>query len=136
MNTTYSEIMKAFINNCGIDTSLLPEDPSKIYDMINNAVQYYNTYFDSQNQIVCDDSTESLNTKLDDLRLRLLAYCMKYIYLENQLVGFEELWAPFQNELGIKNYKSQIDARENTLERTRQEIDRLVTYIEGTDIMV
>lgn len=133
--TSYDDIMSCFVKNCGVDTSNLPTDEEKLYGMIQNGLNHYNVYLKDESPIQGDDDTEMLNTSLDGTRLLILAFCLKYVYLENQLVGFQELWSPFQNELGIKNYKAQVDGREKTLERTRQKIIELVTTIEDVNIM-
>lgn len=133
--TTYDQIMKSFILNCGIDTSRLPTDTEKIYDMILNAISHYNMYLKDEQPIVGNNETETLNVELDSTRLLILAYCLKYVYLENELVGFQELWSPFQLEVGIKDYNSQISGRENTLKRTKDKIIELLTSIEDNSIM-
>lgn len=138
MNTTYDDIIECFIENCGIDTSKLPTSNENLYNIIKNAVRHYNTRIDEGDivgELVADDTNEILNAQLDDTRLLLLAYCLKYIYLENQLVGFEELWAPFQQEIGFKNYKDQITGRERTLQRTEQKIYEYLSKIEDKEIM-
>lgn len=133
--THYDDLFQAFIDNCGIDTSRLPTDSEKLYEMIKNSARHYNVYLKDEGIVVCNDDEETINKELDDIRLLIFAYCMKYVYLENQLVGFQELWSPFQNDFGIRNYKSQVDGRENTLERTKQKIVELVTSIEDVDFM-
>lgn len=133
--TTYDEIFECFLKNTGIDTTRLPTTDEAIYAIINNGVSHYNVYLKDEVPIKCDDSSETINVTLDSTRLLILAYCIKYVYLENQLVGFEELWSPFQNDLGIKNYKSQIQARQDTLDRTKQMITQLLTSTEDASIM-
>lgn len=135
MGATYDQIFQCFIDNTGVDTSRLPNDQEKIYDMINNGARHYNTYFDEEEWVVCDNDTETINKNLDGTQLLIYAYCLKYVYLENQLVGFEELWSPFQNEIGIKDYKSQVQGRESTLERTNKKIIELITSTEDPSIM-
>lgn len=133
--TSYDDIMTCFIENTGIDTTKLPTEDEHIYAMIKNASKHYGVFLKDEAYIVCDDELEEINISLDYTRLLIFAYCMKYVYLENQLVGFEELWSPFQNDLGIKNYRSQIQARQSTLERTKQKITELVTTTEEPSIM-
>lgn len=138
MSTTYDEIFECFIHNTGIDTSQLPEEDSKKYDMIKNGIKHYNVIIDVDDEVgklIPDDNTETINVDLDDTRLLLLAYCIKYIYLENQLIAFEELWFPYQKEIGIKNYGDQIKGRERTLERVKKEINIYLTKIEDSSIM-
>lgn len=134
MNTTYDDIFECFIENTGVDTTQLPTEQEKIYGMIHNGIIHYNTKLDD-GDINYDDISESIDTELDDKRILMLAYCIKYVYLENELVGFQELWTPFQKEIGIKNYKAQVTGREKTLERTDQKIIELITKIEDQSIM-
>lgn len=133
--TTYDEIFICFIQNCGIDTSRLPTENEKLYEMIRNAVSHYNVYLKDESPIFGIDEEECLNTELDSTRLLILAYCLKYVYLENELVGFEELWSPFQQEVGIKDYRGQISARQDTLKRTDRKIIELISSIEDRSIM-
>lgn len=138
MNTTYDEIFQCFIDNCGIDTSALPKEDYKKYNMIINGIRHYNSIIDEDDAIgklTYDNQTETVSAKLDDTRLLILAYCIRYTYLENQLIEFEEIWAPFQDEIGIKNYGDQIKGRENTLERTEKKILELLSTIEDSNLM-
>lgn len=138
MLTTYDQIFQSFIDNCGIDVFRLPTEDSKKYDMIRNGTKHYNTFIpddDITYGITGDDLTETVDKELDGTRLLIYAYCLKYVYLENQLVGFEELWTPFQREVGIKNYSSQVKGRENTLERVNHKIIEYITLLEDQSIM-
>lgn len=133
--THYDDIIKCFINNCGVDTSRLPKTDEKIYDMIQNAIDHYNVYLKDESPVSGNNEVETLNVKLDSARLLILAYCLKYVYLENELVGFQELWSPFQQDIGVKDYRSQVSGRENTLKRTNDKIIELLTSIEDRSIM-
>lgn len=136
--SSYDDIYQCFIDNCGVDTSRLPSTDQGKYNMIVNAARHYNSRISDEDivgKIICDNIAETINADLDDTRMLILAFCIKYVYLENQLVGFEELWSPFQKEVGVKDYRSQVQGRENTLERVEQKITELLTNIEDPDIM-
>lgn len=135
MNTSYDEIFQCFLSNCGIDTSELPEDQQMIYAMIKNGIRHYNNIIEEEYIIVADDTTETINMQLDDTHMLILAYSIRYTYLENQLIGFEEIWHTFQKEIGFKNYKDQITSRQATLERTKNKIIELISNIEDKNIM-
>lgn len=136
MNTTYDDVFQCFILNTGIDTSRLPTEDYKIHHMITNGINHYNFRVDKiDGSISGNNATEKLNTQLDGVRLLLLAYCIKYVHLENQLVEFEELWTPFQRDLGFKNYRDQIVGRENTLKRTEQKIIEYLSELEDKSLM-
>ncbi|MCD3340305.1 hypothetical protein G8T81_14465, partial [Clostridium botulinum C/D] len=74
-----------------------------------------------------------VNISLDNTQLLLLAYCLRYSYLENELIEFEELWQPFQKEVGQKFYREQLQGRESTLARTRNKINELLNNMENFD---
>ena len=136
--TTYDDIFKCFVVNAGIDTSRLPSEDYKIHDMIINGINHYNSKIGSSDylgELAGNNLTEAINLKLDGTRLLLLAYCIKYVYLENQLVEFEELWTPFQKDMGFKNYREQVRGRESTLERTEQKILEYLSKIEDRSLM-
>lgn len=137
-NTTYDDIFQCFLENCGIDPSRLPTDETLIYNLIKNAIRYYNAEIDELDNVgklTYDDSTEEINVALDDIRLLLLAFCLKYIYLENQLIEFQEIWTPFQQEIGFRNYREQVSGREATLSRAKQDITKYLFRLENVNLM-
>ena len=134
--TTYDLIWESFLDNCGVDVSTLPSADEQKYAMIHNGIRHYNSVIDnSDTKLTFDDTNEEINIGLDDTRLLILAYCLKYVFLENDLVGFQQLWQPFQKEMGQKFYREQIGGRENTLERTTKKITELLTNIDDGTIM-
>lgn len=135
-NTSYDNIYICFRRNTGVDASTLPTTDSGRYELINNGVLHYNTKIDdSEPQLVCNDTLEEINRELDSKRLLLLAYCIKYSILENELEGFEQVWQPFTKEMGQKFYGEQIKGREATLDRVDKKITELLTDIEDGSIM-
>lgn len=131
MNTTYDMIWQCFYDNCGVDHETLPQTDEGKYILIKSGTRHYNTVVDpSEDKIVCDDMLEEINIELDETRLTILAFCMRYRFLENELIQYEQTWQPFSNEVGQKFYNYQIQGRETTLEKTKQEIIRLLTSID------
>lgn len=136
--TTYDEIFTCFIENCGVDVENLPESDEGKYNMIQNSALHYNVIIDSGDEtgeITCSDESETIDKKLDGTRLLILAYCLRYNVLDNQLVGFEELWHPHQKEYGTKNYREQISARQRTLGRTNFKLVELLRKIDNPSLM-
>lgn len=132
MLTTYDDIWECFIDNCGVDESTLPQTDEGKYILIKNGAIKYNTTVDkSEAKIKCDEYMEQINLSLDYDRLLILAYCMRYTFLENELIAFEQVWQPFSSDIGQKFYREQIQGRENTLTRTKKEIDRLLDNIDN-----
>ncbi|MCD3217958.1 hypothetical protein G8S55_12120 [Clostridium botulinum C] len=132
--TSYDEIFTCFLDNCGIDTDNLPKSNEGKYKLIHNAIIHYNTVIDeSYTNLNYDDEKERVNILLDNNQLLLLAYCLRYSYLENELIEFEELWQPFQKEVGQKFYREQLQGRESTLARTQNKINELLNNMEDFD---
>jgi hypothetical protein len=129
--TSYDDIWEAFVDNCQVDTSTLPQTDEGKYSLIHNGIRHYNVSTDiSEIKLKYDDALEQINVDLDDARILILAYCIRYTVLENELIAFEQVWQPFIKEIGQKFYREQIFGRENTLVRTKQKIIELLTGIE------
>jgi hypothetical protein len=134
--TNYDEIFSVFLDNCRVDNSTLPYDDEGKYSMIHNGIRHYNSKVDSsETKLTYDDLMEQINVQLDDTRLLLLAFCIRYSELENNLIEFEQVWQPFQKEVGQKFYGEQIKGREGTLERTEKRITELLTDLDSGSIM-
>lgn len=134
--TSYDEIFECFKENCRVDDATLPYDDEGKYAMIHNAIRHYNSRVDkTEIKLKYDDMMEQINIQLDDTRLLLLAFCMRYAELENNLIEFQQVWQSFQKEVGQKFYREQISGRENTLDRTEKRIRELLTELDSGSIM-
>lgn len=129
--TTYDDIWISFVDVCQVHPTTLPQTDEGKYILINNGVRYYNSLIDrNKKQIVCNDMLERINTDLNNDELLLIGYCIKYRFLENELVRYEQVWQPFSSDIGIKFYKDQINARRETLKLTHVEIIRLLNNLD------
>lgn len=134
-NTNYDEIYSCFLDNCMTEVNNLPSTDEGRYVMIHNACRHYNNVMDSQYKIQYNDTTESLDKKLADDELLILAYCLKLIYYKNDLSSFTSTWSMYQKELGFKDYKYQLDGKQYNVEFTKHEICELITNYVGSHIM-
>lgn len=130
--TTYDEIWSCFIDICNIDRELLPQTDEGKYILINSSARNYNTFIDkSEIKIKCDNLTEQINISLDDNRILILAYCMRYTFQENALQDFISIWGGFVgSDVGVKDYRAQVTSRESTMDRSKSEILRLLGNID------
>lgn len=129
--TTYDDIWQTFVDNCML-TDIIPTTDESRYILIHNGIKRYNSSVSGNElKLTYDDTLEIINTTLDDTRLLLLAYCIRYTFLENELISFEQIWQSFSKDVGIKFYGDQIKGREATLQRTKQEISQLLLNIES-----
>lgn len=142
MNTTsYNELYEAFLLNCGYDFDELPQTDEMRYMMIRNAARIYNQQAKKYSErmtsnISCDDVTEALNVELTSNEILIFAYMMAETLASTKLVEFVSIYGVYSKEMGFKDYKAQVDARQYTIEMFRKkyistiedEIDSFTMY--------
>lgn len=122
--TTYDHLWQTFLNNCKVSDIDLPKLPEQIYEQIKNATMYFNNRL--RTNVVCDDILEELSEELNEDNLLILANFIRLVFLINQKTYLENLWQPFQSDVGIKNFNSQIKSMENSIKEQKDTIDTLI----------
>lgn len=134
--TNYDQIWRCFVDVCQVDSATLPQTDEGKYILINSGVQYYNSLVDKiKVRILCNDMLEQINLNLSNDDLLLLGYCIKYRFLDNELMKFQQIWQPFSNDVGVKFYKDQIVSRRETLAFTHNEIIRLLDNLDEMNFL-
>ncbi|MEM5009250.1 hypothetical protein WKH57_00885 [Niallia taxi] len=126
--TSYDQIWTTFLNNCMVSDLELPQSDEGKYEMIKNAVMYFNNRL--RTSVTCDDFTETLNEEVEDDYLLIIANYIRYIFLINQKTYFENLWQPFSKDVGLKNFNTQLNSLKNSIELQDKTIDRLIINTE------
>jgi len=124
MNTSFDDVWSTFLNNCKLSDIDLPNTDEKIYEEIKNAVMYFNNRM--RTSIICDDENESLNEKLSDDHLLILANYIRLTFLINQRTYFESLWQPFSSDVGLKNFGTQLNSLKASVTEQEKKIDSLI----------
>lgn len=109
MFTSYDDVYKFFTKITRVDKIDLPISIEGQYDLINSGRMEFNMR--REDSLVCHEESETLDRKLTDLELMLFGNCMKLVILKNMLSDFTSTYSMFQKEVGVKDYKSQLDAR-------------------------
>jgi hypothetical protein len=122
--TTYDQVWTTFLNNCKTTGFDLPQTDEGIYEKIKNGVMHFNNRL--RKKVTCNNLTETLSEELDNDHLLILAHYIRLIFLINQKTYFENLWQPFQKDVGIKNFSSQIKSLESSVDSEKHEIDMLI----------
>ncbi|WP_339198559.1 hypothetical protein MKY95_10120 [Paenibacillus sp. FSL P4-0176] len=122
--TSYDEIYEEFLSRCKVDDIDLPDTNEKIYAVIRSAVRDFNNKM--RTQIMCDDELESVNQKLSDDDLLILAHYLRLNFLRNQLIHFSSTWQPFAKDIGLKNFQSQLKALETLVSNEKENIKELI----------
>lgn len=128
MFTTYDEIWETFLLNCKTDDINLPQGEEKIYSSIRNAVMHFKNR--TQENVNCIDDTETLDVKLSDDYLLILANYLRLNFLKNEKTYYESQWQPFQQDVGLRNFSSQLKSMEGSIDEQKATIDVLFKYTE------
>lgn len=126
--TAYDKVYTTFLNNCKVSDIDLPQTNEKIYEFIKNAVMHFNNRL--RTSIVCDDVSEQLSEELSEDYLLILAHYIRLIFLINQKTYFESLWQPFQKDVGLKNFATQLKSLETSIKEQERTIDSLIVNME------
>lgn len=122
--TTFDEVYQYFISNTKVSKYDLPVSVEGQYDLINNGRMEFNLR--RWDDLTQDNTTETLGRKLTDLEMMLFGNCMKLVVLRNMLSDFTATYSMYQKEIGYKDYKAQLDGRENAIKEQDKVIANIV----------
>jgi hypothetical protein len=125
MATTYDTIWTTFLNKCKLQDIDLPQEQDKIYDSIHGAILSFNNRL-PESIITYFDVSEMVDHDLSDNDLLVLAHYIRLDILSNQLTYFTTVWQPFEGDIGLKNYTSQLVTLRTIVENEENTIERLI----------
>jgi len=131
--TSYDEIYQFFLNNISVDNLMLPSSIEGQYEAIRNGISHYNNI--TRENVIADDETETVNVKLNNDQILILAHCMKLILLQNILMYKNSIMIPFTKEIGVKNVGDQIKSIQASIEEEKNTIGMLIFNADDTTIM-
>lgn len=123
MNTSYDEIWQTFLENCKRDDLDLPNSDTAIYNAIRNALLFFNNRMRTSFKGI--DAEESLDNVLSEDELLILANYIRLVFLNNEKTYFEGLWQPFQKDVGLRNFSTQLNSIKDSVEKQEKLIERL-----------
>lgn len=141
MNTNYTDLYKFFIRQTKVNNNDLPSTEQGQKDLINDGVMEFNIRLRiGKEKLRCDDMLEELSEELTDEFFMFLSECMTLIVYKNMLQEYVSTWESFQNDVGRKYYKDQLNGKqqlineqENRLKYLKLAIsDEFVGDINGT----
>lgn len=133
--TTYDDIWSCFNDISGLASDTIPNTDDDIKREIRNGIRSYNIKTDdSESKLTFDDITETVNQRLDDNRLKLLALIIKENLLTTQLELFEQIYQYDIKEVKSKFYKDQVTSRESNIAKVNKEILELLGYMDTKDL--
>lgn len=124
MNTTYEQIWAEFEPIAKFDEYDLPTTVDGRRALIRSAIKIFNKkMFD---ELQGNDADDTVDRALSDSEMNLLTHCMRLQICRNIHSEFTTTYDMYKNDIGFKNYKAQIDARQNLINMEEQEINEIV----------
>src|SRR5690606_35292649 len=120
----YEEIWMTFLDNYKVNDYDLPTNEERIYNDIKNAVRHFNNRM--RTKLVCDNDSLSVEGSDSEDDLHIIAQYIRLIYLQNQKVLLQSLYQPISQDVGIKNYTSQMNAIQNSILNCKTDIEEFI----------
>lgn len=121
---TYDSVWEAFLDNYKVNDYDLPTSDERIYQDIKNAVRMYNNRL--RTKLVANDDTEAVEGTSCEDALHIIAQYIRLIYLQNQKVLLQSLYQPISQDVGIKNYTSQMNAIQTSILNCKTDIEEFI----------
>lgn len=123
---SFDDIYTAFMDISRVDEFMLPRTPEGMYALLEQGIDRYSIYYDNAKDIVFDRITETLNTTIDYSDVQIIANYMLLIVYEKIRDEFVSTYDVLVDDIGIRSYKSQVDAKETAIEMQNQKIQKLL----------
>lgn len=115
---SYDEIYQYFIRHTKVDSLDLPSDELSQIHLIHDGVMEFNIWLRiGLYKLEYDDQTEEVSEDLADELFVFLSECITLSIYKNMLSEFVSTWEVFQNDVGRKNYKDQLNGRQDLVSK-------------------
>lgn len=123
---SFDDIYTLFMDNTRVDEYQLPRTPQGMYALLEHGIDQYMTFFDNAKEVDFDRDTEMLSVVLDKNDAMLITGYMRLKIFQKINDEFVSTYDVLQDDIGIRNYKSQSDARQNLIAEQKREIDEML----------
>lgn len=122
--TSYDTIYTTFLNKTKVSDIDLPTSDERIFDIIHGAILDFNNRM--HDDLGYDDTLEQVDRELSNDELLILAHFIRLTVLKNQLTYFTSVWQPFQREISLKHYGTQLKSLEYLIESEEKKIEEII----------
>lgn len=134
---TFDDIYTVFMDTTRVDSYQLPQTPEGMYALLEYALDRYAIEYDGAKEVEFIRPTETLSTELDKNDIMLIAGYMRLNIYQKIKDEFISTYDVLVDDIGIRNYKSQIDAKYTAIERQEREIEKMLLKMsEDFDVLV
>ena len=122
----FDDIYTLFMNSNNIDEFSLPQTPDGMYALLNEGIARYKIGYDDAKDVSVDTDTEMLSIELPYNDAKLIVEYMKLSIYEKIKDEFYSTYDVLVDDIGIRNYKSQADAKANAIIMQEKYIKSLI----------
>ena len=120
---TYDCIWESFLENYEVEEIDLPHQ-DRIPSVIQNALRLFNNRM--RTKAICDNASEMVVGISGEDDLILLTHYIKLVQLTNSKVFYEKLYNPFAADVGVRNFKTQLESLNNSIKEQGKLIDSII----------
>ena len=101
----------------------LPSTTEDRNSLIKDGILEYNLRLEKN--LITNDESSTIEDEISMIDIKFISECMKLVVYQNMLEDFVSVWEVFQNDMGRKNYKDQVSARQYLISKQIENLDRL-----------
>lgn len=128
---TFDDIYELFMRTSRFDEYMLPNTPEGMYSLVSNGIEKYLTFYDNAKEISFDEYSESIVFENEDdaptfKDAQLIVAYMQLIIYEKIRDEFVSTYDVMVDDIGIRSYRSQVNAKENAIQAQLEKIRKLI----------
>ena len=123
---TFDDVYTLFMDTTKVDEFQLPRTPEGMYALVEHGLNEYSTYFDDAKEVEFDRDTEMFSVELERNDVLLIVGYMRLNVFQKLNEEFVSTYDVLMDDLGVRNYKSQSDARNSLVEAQKREIKEML----------
>lgn len=123
---TFDDVYTLFMDTTKVDEFQLPRTPEGMYALVEHGLDQYSTYFDNAKEVEFDRDTEMFSVELEREDVQLIVGYMRLNVFQKLNEEFVSTYDVLMDDLGVRNYKSQSDARNSLVEAQKREIKEML----------
>lgn len=126
---TFDDVYTVFMDSTRVDEFQLPQTSHGMYALVQQALDRYLIFYDNAKDVSFDSYTETFDMDLEYFDIQLIANYMKLIILEKINDEFVSTYDVLVDDIGIRNYKSQAEAKASAVREQQNKIKMLLFKI-------
>ena len=129
---TFDDVYTLFMDTTKVDEFQLPRTPEGMYALVEHGMNRYIHEFEDHKEVEFDRDTEMFSVSLEYKDVDLIINAMSSNIFSKLIEEFVSTYDVLQDDLGVRNYKSQSDARRALYEQSERNFKKkLLKYTDS-----